>query len=156
MASQGSGVTVLELGSCWELLRRCDVGRIAVSIDDRPEVFPINFVVDHGTLLVRTAPDSWIARCAGQPVTFEADGTENALDGSTQVWSVLLEGRARLLKDAVELLDTLGTEPLPWHASPKPSFVRIEPTVVTGRRFTRADPATWHHAMQDARRSPID
>ncbi|MET1064447.1 MAG: pyridoxamine 5'-phosphate oxidase family protein, partial [Arthrobacter sp.] len=39
----------------WRLLRGVSVGRLAVWVDDHPDIFPINYKVDHGTLVFRTA-----------------------------------------------------------------------------------------------------
>jgi nitroimidazol reductase NimA-like FMN-containing flavoprotein (pyridoxamine 5'-phosphate oxidase superfamily) len=37
-----SGVTILEAHTCWMLLRSSEVGRLAVSVADHPDIFPIN------------------------------------------------------------------------------------------------------------------
>ena len=50
-----TGTTILESNECWALLRAADVGRLAVSIAERPDIFPVNFAVDHGTIVFRTA-----------------------------------------------------------------------------------------------------
>ena len=42
------GVEVLDEHDCLELLRESDVGRLAVVVEGGPEIFPVNFVVDHG------------------------------------------------------------------------------------------------------------
>jgi hypothetical protein len=34
-----------------------------------------------------------------------------------------------------ELFDAVDLPLFPWHAAPKPRFVRIEPDELTGRRF---------------------
>ena len=34
-----------------------------------------------------------------------------------------------------ELFDAAELPLFPWHASPKPRFVRIEPSEISGRRF---------------------
>ena len=57
----GSGVTGLPANACWALLRSQEVGRLAVSIADRPEIFPVNYVVDHGTVVFRTAEGTKLA-----------------------------------------------------------------------------------------------
>jgi uncharacterized protein len=46
---------------CWALLRSQEAGRLAVLIADRPEIFPINYVVDHGTVVFRTAEGTKLA-----------------------------------------------------------------------------------------------
>ena len=48
------------------------------SIADRPEIFPINYVVDHGTVVFRTAEGTKLAGAVQRDVAFEADGYETA------------------------------------------------------------------------------
>ena len=47
--------TILELAEhqCWALLRSQEVGRLAVAIANRPDIFPVNFVVDHASVVFR-------------------------------------------------------------------------------------------------------
>jgi nitroimidazol reductase NimA-like FMN-containing flavoprotein (pyridoxamine 5'-phosphate oxidase superfamily) len=60
-AEVGDAAAHLDARECWTLLRTADVGRLALVVDDCPEIFPVNFVVDHGTLLFRTAAGSKLA-----------------------------------------------------------------------------------------------
>ena len=117
---------------CWLLLREAVVGRLAVVVDGAPDVFPVNHVVDHGTLVFRTAEGTKLAAAAGQPVAFEVDGYDAA---SGEAWSVVVHGRAREVTGLHEALDALRLPLFPWHAGPKPRLVRIEPSDVSGRRF---------------------
>ena len=88
----GPGETHLEVNVCWALLRSQEVGRLAVSIADRPEIFPINFVVDHGTVVFRTAEGTKLAGAVqGDAVAFEADGYER---DTGEAWSVVVKGHA--------------------------------------------------------------
>ena len=128
----GSGATDLPANACWALLRSQQVGRLAVSIADRPEIFPVNFVVDHGTVVFRTAEGAKLAGAAERDVAFEADGYE---PGTGDAWSVVVKGRAVELQRLHEVFDACDLPLFPWHAGPKPRFVRIEPTSVTGRHF---------------------
>ena len=56
------------------LLRESPVGRLAVVVEGRPDIFPVNHVVDHGTVVFRTARGSKFWGAAGLPVAFEVDG----------------------------------------------------------------------------------
>jgi hypothetical protein len=84
----------------------------------------------------------------GRGVAFEVDGYDAA---SGEAWSVVLKGRAVELEHMQEVFDACDLPLFPWHASPKPRFVRIDPDLVTGRRFhvvdhTAADrPSTGAH-----------
>ena len=118
----------------WSLLREA-VGRLAVVVDDAPDVFPLNHVVDHGTLVFRTTEGTKLSAAVGRQVAFEIDGYDS---GSGEAWSVVVKGRACEVKELHDALEVLGLPLFPWHAAPKPRFVRIEPTSVTGRRFHAA------------------
>ena len=118
----------------WSLLREA-VGRLAVVVDDAPDVFPLNHVVDHGTLVFRTTEGTKLSAAGGRQVAFEIDGYDS---GSGEAWSVVVKGRACEVTELHDALEVLGLPLFPWHAAPKPRFVRIEPTNVTGRRFHAA------------------
>jgi nitroimidazol reductase NimA-like FMN-containing flavoprotein (pyridoxamine 5'-phosphate oxidase superfamily) len=130
-----SGTMILEPRECWALVRRAEVGRLAVAVGGRPDIFPINFAVDRGSVIFRTAEGTKLAAAVlGHGVAFECDGYEPT---SGEAWSVVVKGRA--IEMATE--SGLGLYPprdvplFPWHAAPKPRFVRIEADEVTGRRF---------------------
>ena len=131
---------ILDGSECWRLLRLCVVGRLGVLVGGVPEIFPVNYLVDHGSVLFRTAEGTKLAAAIGGPVAFEADGCE---EGTSQAWSVVLKGHAREVTGVEELLSTLGAPLFPWHDSPKPRFVRIEPDAISGRRFHVTDPSVW-------------
>ena len=136
-----ASVTSLQEHECWALLRGAEVGRLAVVVAGRPDVFPVNFVVDHGAVLVRTAPGTKLAAVAETAdVAFECDGFDPA---QGQVWSVVLKGRAELLRGADDLAATVELPLLPWQAGPKPCFLRVVPDQVTGRRFAPVAPGHW-------------
>ena len=146
-----AGIAILEPDKCWPLLREAEVGRLAVAAGDHPDIFPINFVVDHGTVVFRTAEGTKLAAAVlGCSVAFEIDGYEPA---SGEAWSVVLKGRATEIERMHDLFEALELPLFPWHAGPKHRFVRIVPDTITGRRF---------HVLErpsDAptnRRSPIE
>ena len=141
MTSDRHGITVLDVHECWDLLRRTEVGRLAVSIHDEPEVFPINFVVDRGTVVFRTAQGTkLVGAVEGRTVAFEADGYE---PDAGQAWSVIIKGRATEIEQNDDLFEVMHLPLFPWHAAPKHHFVRIDPDVVSGRRFHVTDKSSW-------------
>ena len=86
------GTEVLETNVCWELLRATEVGRLAVSITDHPDIFPVNYVVDHGTVVFRTAEGTKLAASVlGRAVAFEIDGYDPE---HGDAWSVVIKGQA--------------------------------------------------------------
>ena len=85
-------MTVLDTHTCLDLLRRREVGRLAVSITDHPDIFPINYVVDRGTVVFRTAEGTKLAAALlGRGVAFEIDGYDPE---AGEAWSVVVKGYA--------------------------------------------------------------
>jgi len=135
-------VTSLTAHACWALLRDSEVGRLAVVHEGAPEIFPVNFVVDHGSVVVRTGPGTKLAAAApGTSVAFEVDGYDAA---AGRAWSVVLKGQVELVQTIQEMVDTVDLPLFPWHAAPKPCYLRIVPGELTGRRFVVVPAAHWH------------
>lgn len=126
----------LDTDECWRLIARSTVGRLAVSIANHPDIFPVNYVVDAGTIVVNTAPGTKLAAAVlGHGVAFEVD----ELDHDTHTgWSVVVKGEASEIEDLAGLMNAeeLGIET--WATSDKTRFVRITPVEVTGRRISRS------------------
>ena len=125
--------TLLELDEhqCWELLRSQEVGRLAVAIANHPDIFPINYVVDHASVVFRTAEGTKLAAAVlGESVAFEADG-----EADGEAWSVVVKGRAEEILKMIEVFEATDLPLFPWLTSPKPRFVRIVPESITGRAF---------------------
>lgn len=120
---------------CLGLLRGVEVGRLAVQLaDGGVDIFPVNFVVDEGTVLLRTAGGTKLDSIRDEPtVAFEADSFD-WYEGTA--WSVVVKGRASQITDRNELFSLFHVELGSWQTGRKPFFVRIEPTSTTGRRFT--------------------
>src|SRR6187431_1735915 len=133
------GMTVLASNESLELLRSSVVGRLAVSITDHPDIFPVNYVVDHGCIVFRTAEGTKLAAAVlGRGVAFEIDGYDAA---AGEAWSVVVKGRAVEIERMQDVFDALDLPLFPWQAAPKHRFVRIEPVDISGRRFRVVDQA---------------
>ena len=147
-------VEILSASACWTLLRDTGIGRLAVWVTEHPEIFPINYVVDHSSLVFRTAACTKLAAAlAGVPVALEIDGHETSAD---RAWSVVVKGMSEQIRGVEALTDTLTLPLLPWQSGPKGRFVRINPTAVSGRRFPVADPKAWRTSLAEAPRAPVD
>lgn len=134
----------LTTSACWALLRTVEVGRLAVLVDNAPDIFPVNFVVDHGSVVFRTAPGTKLdAALQESPVAFEVDG----IDAGDHAWSVVLRGAATERRGLDEAVETSALPLFPWHGDAKPRFLRITPTTVSGRRFPIADRSRWVSAF---------
>jgi uncharacterized protein len=124
---------ILSDEACIDLLRAVPVGRVAVTIDALPAIFPINFAVVEGAVVFRTLPGTKLAGAtAGTVVAFEADSFE--ADGRTG-WSVMVQGKTGEVTDLAYLravdsasLDAWAVDGVADHV------VRIEPHRISGRR----------------------
>lgn len=136
---------VLPVHSCWSQLRSVSVGRLAVWDVDHPDIFPINYTVDHGSLVFRTGQGTKLkALQRDEPVALEIDGVN---PDTGFAWSVVAKGNGKLLTSTDDILDSFALRLFPWHAGHKDNFVRIVPTSVTGRRFRVTQPAEWWTAQ---------
>ena len=135
-----SGVADLSAHACWALLRDSAVCRLAVVVDGRPDIYPVNFVVDHGSVVIRTGTGTELAALVhGAAVALEADGYD-AVAG--EAWSVVVRGEVERHQTIQEMIDIAAVPLFPWHAGPKPCCIRVVPDEVSGRRFavaTRGD-----------------
>lgn len=130
---------ILSESECWELLDHATVGRLAVDIAGQPDIFPINFVVDKSGIVFRSAAGTKLAGAVlNRLVAFEIDGYE---PDERTAWSVVVKGQARSIERMQEVFDAEDLPLFPWLSWDKPNFVRIEPTVVTGRRYHIVDEA---------------
>jgi len=129
----------LDERECWSALRHASVGRVAIVVDGKPEIFPVNHVVDAATVVFRTAAGTKLRAAAErQPAAFEVDGWEEH-----EAYSVVVHGRLSQITHPEQLIETLGLSLAPWESSPKGSFVRLEPDRISGRRFVRVGPGHW-------------
>jgi uncharacterized protein len=132
MSEDSQPVSILPETECWNLLSGASLGRLVTSVDGQPDIFPVNFVVQHRTVLLRTAEGTKLVSAAiNNNVLFEADD-HNVAEG----WSVIVKGMARLLRTDDEIGEAERAQLLPWTATVKQHFVRIRPLSVTGRRFS--------------------
>ena len=125
----------VSLPECWQLLGSTPVGRIGVLVDSAPEIYPVNHVVDGQTIVFRTERGEKLRGLDRSPsVCFEVDEYDAA---TSTGWSVLVKGRAREVTAVDEERRLLGLDLRYWSVGPKPRWVRIEPSEVTGRRILR-------------------
>jgi hypothetical protein len=154
MTDEKSTVDELSESACWALLRTTSVGRLAVWVDDHPDIFPINFAVDHGTLVFRSAAGTKVsAALSDSPVALEADGYD---EGTAEAWSVVIKGRAEEISGSQDLLDTIDLPLFPWQAGDKGRFIRVIPTTTSGRRFPIADPRSWLTPLSGVKRASVE
>jgi len=124
-------VESLDEATCWELLRTASLGRIAVSFQGEPEIYPINFIAVDGRLLIRTTQGTKLLKLTiNEKVALETDSV-----GQHTAWSVIVKGTARVVESQDEIFEA---EQLPLHPlipTIKYVWVEVTPTEVSGRRF---------------------
>ncbi|WP_285025462.1 pyridoxamine 5'-phosphate oxidase family protein [Plantibacter sp. ME-Dv--P-122b] len=124
-------VSVLGEDACWERLSRVSIGRLAMSVGGRPDIFPISYVVDGHTIVIRTNPgDKLVELTINDQVALEVDHYDDA-----EAWSVVVKGTAEQLQhgvdiDIAERLALTTLIPISTEV-----FVRITPEQVYGRTF---------------------
>ena len=154
MAESEATVRNLSEDACWALLRTTSVGRLAVCVNNQPGIFPINFAVDHGTVVFRSAAGTKMSAALSQsPVALEADGVDA---DTAEAWSVVLTGQAEEITKGQDLVDTVDLPLFPWQAGDKGRFIRITPTTISGRRFPIADPSLWLTPLSGVKRASME
>ena len=119
---------------CIALLANGIVGRVAGVVGRRPFIFPVNYVLDDGTIVFRTGPGTKLEGTGFGPIAFEIDCFDET---SRTGWSVIVQGTGTEITDALdrysEVLRELKLEP--WVPGSKGHWVAIQAESVTGRRL---------------------
>lgn len=131
-----AAITELTVEETLLFLADMSFGRLAISLNDKPDIFPINFTVharsaDDVVAYVRTSPGNKLfATAVGAPLALETDSVEESTATSAIIYGV---GRTVQHPDELKLVDSLGVEP--WIAVRKPEVVAIDVEHISGRRF---------------------
>lgn len=126
-------ITVLDDADSWELLGQHEVGRLVTHVGDVIDIFPVNYVVDAGTILFRTAEGSKLFELTvNEDVLFEVDSFTEG-----EAWSIIVRGHARRLDTTAEIEHADSLPLKPWIPTLKHNYVRIEPATLSGRAFRR-------------------
>ena len=135
MARDANGLVILSEEECLRLVGEhpVHVGRIAVVVEGYPLVLPVNYRLDHGTVVFRTSIGTKLDVAArGAPIGFEVDDLDPTWE---EGWSVVIRGRGEEVTNPAEL-SRLQRLPLrPWGPGDRSRFVRIQPEHITGRRI---------------------
>jgi uncharacterized protein len=121
---------------CRDLLASSVLGRVAVVVAGRPEIFPVNHVYDRSSdsVLFPTNPRTKLHAALDWSWTaFEVDGVDP--DGAGG-WSVLVVGRAEELTDPDAIARVVVRRQALWRAGDQVRWLRIVPSKITGRRIS--------------------
>jgi len=122
---------------CLNLISGGGIGRIAYTSRFGPVVLPVNYALQDGAVVFRTAAHGPLDEDlrtgitdADYKVAFEIDSID---PGAKRGWSVLIQGPAHHVAGAEEeAVRRAGVES--WAPGDRELFVRIVPSRITGRR----------------------
>lgn len=134
----GNWLDAIDADECWDLLRGCRLGRIGFTAHSgRPVILPVNYAVAHRRIVIRSGRGPKLAAAGrGELVGFEADQIDQ--DAHTG-WSVSMTGRARWVRDPLELARLAVLDLMPWVAGPRDEVIEIAPVHLAGRRLREPD-----------------
>lgn len=128
-----AGLEIVVPDQCWALLRRTQVGRVAVCDGGVPMILPVNFVVRDRSVVFRTGEGTKLdAAIAHAHVAFEAEGIHTIFEVG---WSVVVVGRAEQVADPTEIDEVNRAGLRPWAPGSRAHLVRIRASSVSGRRI---------------------
>ena len=132
MTDDPTDLRYLSVDDCWGRLLETRIGRIAVNNGNQPDIFPVNYMIDDGKVIVRTAEGTKLAAAiATGNVAFEIDGID---DEAQAGWSVVVHGVACEPRTVEAVLHDHSLELEPWaRAGSKLRFIEITPARVAGR-----------------------
>lgn len=136
--------TYLDEQECWKRLQETEFGRLAYHLADEVHIAPINYAVDSGRIIFRTAEGSKLLGVVmNKDVAFEIDRVDN----DTEVaWSVIARGAAQILEGHAAR-DTDNLRLRPWVERQKYNVVAITVDEISGREFNLARP--WRQILPD-------
>jgi uncharacterized protein len=129
----------LDEQECLRLLGTSMIGRISLSSGALPIVVPVNYLLMGEVILLRTpAPAKLSIALDGAVVAFEADDYDVV---EHRGWSVMVQGRARVLSGEDEIRMALALPLLPWGDPDSPFFVTVACQRMSGRRLGLPPPS---------------
>lgn len=133
-AAESAGLRTLEPDRCWQLLGRHRTGRLAVVTERGVDIFPVNYLVHDGAILLRSGPGTKMRELSRHPgVAFEVDGR-----GRGTAWSVVLHGTATRMSVDDDIVSSGVRNLRAVHPGGKFNYVRITPDDISGRAFPAA------------------
>jgi nitroimidazol reductase NimA-like FMN-containing flavoprotein (pyridoxamine 5'-phosphate oxidase superfamily) len=119
---------------CLELLALAKVGRLGLIVDGRPEILPVNYILDGDSVLFRTSESSVLNQASLAAVAFEVDHID---DSARSGWSVMVHGHADDIGNAIdatsERLRRLTL--ISWAPGGRHRWFAVRPHSITGRRL---------------------
>ncbi len=131
MQANGARLEELPKDECLRLIGSVAVGRVIYTRQALPAVELVNFVVDHGDIVIRTSQCGKLAAAIrGAVVAFEADDLDPV---SNTGWSVTAIGRSREVSDPADTEHLRGIGLRGWAPAEREQFIRISPEILSGQ-----------------------
>lgn len=132
--ASSEGVLELSEEECWAHLQAQQLGRLAIVMEGRPQIFPVNYATGKKSIVFRTDPGGKLAHGPGSVVCFEIDGYD---PHTREGWSVTAVGPLEEITAAEDphnrALRELRVAPLAPGA--RLHWIALHAEKVTGRRF---------------------
>lgn len=126
------GLGILDDQTCRELLATHSVGRVALTADALPAVFPVNYVFHDDAVLFASEQGAKLAAAQrGDIACFEIDHMD-AINHCG--WSVMATGRLQTLS-AFEVGTLADLRLMPWALVGDTRVIRLRAELLTGRVF---------------------
>lgn len=132
-----SGLEIIPHKECLRLLGTQRVGRLGFIVDGQPMVLPVNYAIQGGVVVFRTGEGTKLDAAIESRVSFEVDEVDQ---GTGAGWSVVVQGVARdITEDHDWFAESLRhAAAVTWLPNPPDHYVRIDPTLISGRRIPRS------------------
>jgi nitroimidazol reductase NimA-like FMN-containing flavoprotein (pyridoxamine 5'-phosphate oxidase superfamily) len=118
------GTEILSEDDCWDLLAGEEVGRMAVVVEGRPDILPVNYEVVDRSLIFQTNMGHKLLGASRAEVAFEVDSYDRQRRTG---WSVVLHGP---VVDASD--EKVGPSKATWSGR-KDYRLRLEALSISGR-----------------------
>jgi uncharacterized protein len=127
------GLEILSPEQCHDLLRRNDVGRVAVTVAALPAIFPVNYAVVDSDIVFRTGEGTKLRAAVERAVVaFQIDHFDKSVGSG---WSVMAIGLAEEITEPDELARAQRLALRPFAGGDRAHFIKIRPEFLSGRRI---------------------
>ena len=128
-----NGLEILSPEQCHDLLRRNDVGRVAVTVAALPAIFPVNYAVVDDDIVFRTGQGTKLRAAVERAVVaFQIDHFDKSIGSG---WSVMAVGLAEEITEPDELARARQIGLRPFAGGDRSHFIKIRPEFLSGRRI---------------------
>ncbi|GAA4559306.1 pyridoxamine 5'-phosphate oxidase family protein [Planotetraspora kaengkrachanensis] len=131
----------IDKDECLRLIAPGGVGRVAFGVYAGPVIFPVNYALVEGVVLIRTAFGgpmdedlrSGVEGCELM-IAFEVDRFDYT---KQEGWSVLIRGGAHHVVSESERAAAVSTGLESWAGGERDLYIKVVPVEITGRRISR-------------------